>query len=49
MTEKEIDIECKRIAKLIDPDNTFLEECDNICKERFRKEDLIKLGIGSRV
>jgi len=33
---KDKDIE--RIAKLIDPDGTFLDECEEVVKERWKKK-----------
>jgi len=32
------DADIERIAKLIDPDNTFLNECDEMMKRRFGSE-----------
>ena len=31
--------ECERIAKIIDPDNTFLDECEELIKWRFGDEN----------
>jgi len=41
MTEKDkiIEEKLKRIAKQIDPDNTFLNECEDIIKNRFSKTE----------
>ena len=38
--EKEEDKELERIAKIIDPGGTFLDECERIVEQRFGKEEL---------
>ena len=40
-TEKDkiIEAKLKRIAKQIDPDNTFLNECEDVIKNRFSKTE----------
>ncbi|KKK51328.1 hypothetical protein LCGC14_3116050 [marine sediment metagenome] len=33
------DDNCERIAKIIDPDNTFLDECEKVVQKRFGSDD----------
>jgi len=44
-TEKDkiIEAKLKRIAKQIDPDNTFLNECEDVIKNRFSKTEKDKI------
>ena len=32
----------EEIVKIIDPDNTFLGECESICRDRFGDEEFEK-------
>ena len=29
---------CEKVAKTIDPEGTFLDECNSICKQRFGED-----------
>jgi hypothetical protein len=41
--DKIIEAKLKRIAKQIDPDNTFLNECEDVIKNRFSKSEKDKI------